>query len=101
MQPTLNNATRKLSKIGEKRDYKFAAKNHQNRKCVKAINQETNEITYYNSLYAVQQHIGVHCGIVKMVCEGIHNCKTGISKLDGQHYNFEYVTQEELPTDYK
>lgn len=70
MQPTLNNATRKLSKIGEKRDYKFA-KNHQNRKCVKAINHETNEITYYNSLYAAQQHIGVNCGIVKMYCRNL------------------------------
>ena len=36
-----------------------------------------------------------------MVCEGINNCKTWISKLDGQHYNFEYVAQKEMPTDYK
>lgn len=36
-----------------------------------------------------------------MLCEGINNCKTWISKLDGQHYNFEYVTQKEMPTDYK
>ena len=65
-------------KSAERRDYTFAAKNHQNKKCVKAINIDTNEVSYYNSLYAIQQHLGINAGIVKMVCEGINRCKTGI-----------------------
>ena len=35
--------------------------------------------------------LGINAGIVKMVCEGINNCKTGISKQDNCHYKFEYV----------
>ena len=51
---------------------------HQNRKFVKVTNCVTNEETFYNSLYAVQQHLGINCGIVKMICEGLNNCKSGI-----------------------
>ena len=69
-------------KSAKRRDYTFAAKNHQNKKCVKATNSDTNEVSYYNSMYAIHQHLGINAGIVKMVCEGINNCKTGISKQD-------------------
>ena len=88
-------------KSAKNRDYKFAAKNHENRKCVKATNITTEEDTYFYSMYAVQQHLQINAGIVKMVCEGINNCKSGVSKKDGQHYKFEYVKQDELPDDYK
>ena len=88
-------------KSAKRRDYTFAAKNHQNKKCVKATNSDTNEVSYYNSMYAVQQHLGINAGIVKMVCEKINNCKTGISKKDNYHYKFEYVEKDELPADYK
>ena len=56
-------------------DDTLASKNHQNKKCVKTINQNTEEVTYYNSLYAAQQHLGVNAGIVKMVCERINKWK--------------------------
>ena len=69
-------------KSAKGRDYTFLAKNHQNKKCVKATDCETNEVTHYNSMYAVQQHLQINVGIVKMVCEGINNCKTGISKKE-------------------
>ena len=72
-------------KSAKKRDYTFAANNFQNRKCVK-INQTTQGVVYFNSMYAIQQHLGINAGIVKMVCEGLNNCKTGISKKDGHHY---------------
>ena len=88
-------------KSAKRRDYTFAAKNHQNKKCVKATNTDTNEVSYYNSMYAVHQHLGINVGIVKMVCEGINNCKTGISKQDNCHYKFEYVKKEEMPDDHK
>ena len=41
-------------------------------------------------MHAVQQHLGINAGIVKMVCEGINNRKTDISRIDGHHYKFEY-----------
>ena len=88
-------------KSAERRDYTFAAKNHQNKKCVKATNCDTNEVSYYNSMYAIQQHLSINAGIVKMVCEGINNCKTGISKIDNHSYKFEYVKKEDMPTNFK
>lgn len=84
-------------KSAKDRDYTFVAKNHQNRKYIKAINQSTNEITYYNSLYAVHQHIGINPGIIKMVCEGLNNCKSGISKIDQCAYKFEYINNDNMP----
>ena len=76
-------------KSAKNRDYSFAANNHKNRTCVKAINQTRQEAVYFNSMYAVQQHLGIYAGIVKMICEGINNCKTGISKTDGHYYKFQ------------
>ena len=88
-------------KSAQERDYTFVAKNHQNKKCVKATNTNTNEVSYYNSLYAVQQHLSINAGIVKMVCEKINRCKTGVSKKDNHHYKFEYVEKEDMPENYK
>ena len=88
-------------KSAKGRDYTFVAKNHQNKKCVKATDCETNEATYYNSMYAVQQHLQINVGIVKMVCEGINNCKTGISKIDNHSYKFEYINKQDMPGNYK
>ena len=88
-------------KSAKDRDYTFVAKNHQNKKCLKAINKNTNEVTYYNSMYAIQQHLGINAGIVKMVCEGLNNCKSGKSKKDGHSYTFEYIKEYDLPNDHK
>ena len=38
-------------KSAKGRDYSFASKNHQNKKCVKATNCDTNVSTFYNSMY--------------------------------------------------
>ena len=88
-------------KSAKRRDYTFAAKNHQNKKCVKATNIDTNEVSHFNSLYAVNQHLGINAGIVKMVCEGTNHCETGISKKENCYYKFEYVKKEDMPDDYK
>ena len=87
-------------KSAKNRDYSFSAKNHENKKYVKAINIETNEVSYYNSLYATQQHLGVNCGIVSMCCRGINHAKSGFSKKDGKRYRFEYVKKEDMPDNY-
>lgn len=89
------------NKTAKYRDYTFAANNHKNKKCIKATNKNTNEVSYFNSLYAVNQHLGVNAGIVKMVSEGLNNCKSGISKKDGHSYTFEYIKEEYLPNSYK
>ena len=52
-------------------------------------------------MYAIFQHLGINAGIVKMVCEGLNRCKTGISKQDNSHYKFEYVNEQDMPDDYK
>jgi hypothetical protein len=83
------------------RDYSFAAKNHKNRKYVRAVNCVDNVESFYNSLYAVNQHLGINAGTVKMACEGLNNVKSGISKKDGCRYTFNYVSKEELPEDHK
>ena len=88
-------------KSAKRRDYTFVSKNHQNKKCVKAIDCDTKEVSYYNSMYAIQQHLGINAGIVKMVCEKINCCKTGISKKDNHHYEFEYVNKQDMPDNFK
>jgi hypothetical protein len=88
-------------KSAKNRDYSFAAKNHENRKCVRAVNYNDDTESFYNSLHAVNQHLGINAGIVKMVCEGLNGCKSGISKVDGCKYTFNYISKEELPEDHK
>ena len=81
----------------KKRDYTFAKYNHENKRCIKAINQITGEVSYYKSMYTTQQRLGINAGIIKMVCEGLNKCKSGISKKDGHRYIFEYINADELP----
>lgn len=52
-------------------------------------------------MYAVQQHLGVNAGIVKMVCEGLNNYKSRISKTDDCKCKFEYIQKENMRVDYK
>ena len=60
------------------------------------------KFSYYNSMYAVNQHLGINAGIVKngFVKESI-TVKTGISKQDNCHYKFEYVNEQDMPDNYK
>ena len=46
-------------KSSRNRDYTFVKDNHRNKKYVKATNSSTNEVSYYNSLYAVRQHLQI------------------------------------------
>ena len=41
-------------KSAKNRDYSFAANNHKNRRCVNATNINTEEVSYFISIYAVQ-----------------------------------------------
>ena len=88
-------------KAAKDRDYTFIANNFKNRKCVKATNRSTSEVTYYNSMYAVGQRTGVNASIVKMVCDGLNHRKSGVSKKDGHSYTFEYIKENDLPNNYK
>ena len=84
-------------KSAKNRDYTFTKYNYKKKRCIKAINQITEEVSYYKSMYSTQQHLGINSGIIKMVCEGLNNCKSGISKINGQRYVFEYINADELP----
>ena len=86
-----------FKKSAKNRDYTFAKYNHNKKRCIKAINQITKEVSYYKSMYSTQKHLGINAGIIKMVCEGLNNCKSGISKKDGQRYIFQYINADELP----
>lgn len=87
-------------KSAKDRNYTFVSNNNQNRRFVRATNINTNEVSYFNSLYSVNQHLGINAGNVKMVCEGINSCKTGISKKDSCRYKFDYIKEEDLPENY-
>ena len=84
-------------KSAKNRDYKFAGNNHRNRKCVKAINCKTNEISYFKSMYSVKEHLGINPGLVQMIAEGLNQCKTAVSKLNQESYKFEYIDEALLP----
>ena len=84
--PQVNN-----KKSAIKRDYSFVKNNRKNKKCVKAINLSSGEVTYFNSLYKAQQGLGINAGIIKQICENKNFCKTGKSKIDNDSYRFEYV----------
>ena len=91
-----NNKLNNLHLISKKENYmKYVNKNYKNKRFVKATNIETNDVSYYNSMYAVQKHLLINAGIVKMVCEGLNNCKTGISKKDKHAYKFEYICEND------
>jgi len=81
-------------KAAKYRDYSFIKYNHQNRKCVKTINQQTKEVIYYRSMYVTQQNLRINAGTIKMACDNLDNVKSGISKKDGCHYKFEYLNKE-------
>ena len=89
------------NKFTKDRDYSFVAQNHKNRKCIKATNKSTNEVTYFKSMYAVNQHLQINAGVVKIICDGTHNYKSSISKKDGHSYTFDYVKQTDLPNNHK
>ena len=86
-------------KSAKNRDYTFAKYNHENKRCIKAINQNTEEISYYKSMYSAQKSLGINAGIIKMVCEGLNNCKSGISKINSEQYKFEYIKADDQKCD--
>ena len=96
----LDTQQQNCKKSAKHRDYSFVANNHKNKKCVKAVNKKTNEVTFFYSMHAVQQHLGINHSIVKKVCEGFNHYKSGISKKDGHAYTFLYVKEEDLPNNY-
>jgi predicted Zn-ribbon and HTH transcriptional regulator len=74
--------------------------NRKHSRCVKAVNCTDNTETFYNSIYAVGQHLAVHKETVRKVCLGMKYRKSGISKKDGCNYKFSYISKEELPENY-
>ena len=75
------------------RNYNFVRNNHINKKLVKATDENGN-VSYYDSLYAVNKELGINAGQVKMICEGINNVKSGFAKYDNyKRYTFQYINE--------
>lgn len=87
-------------KSAKDRDYSFLKYNHKNKKFIKATNLNTNKVTFFNSMYSCSKNLGINAGIIKMVSEGLNNCKSGYSKVDKDRYKFEYVNQKDMPSDF-
>ena len=49
-------------------------------------------------IYAVQQHLKINAGIIKMVCEPLNKCKTGTSSKDNCKYEFKCIGKDNIPT---
>ena len=60
---------------------------------VVAINQNTNEVKFYDSLYAVELDLGIDISAVDNIFEGDHKCKSGNS------YKFDMIEPKDLPDD--
>lgn len=88
-------------KSAKKRDYSFVANNCKNRRCVMATNKVTNQVTFFKSMYAIKQHLGINAGIVKMVCENTNKCKSGVSKINQERYVFKYIDEKNMPENFK
>ena len=82
------------------RDYSLYIQNSKIRRCVKAINKDTNQAIFFNSIYSAQQYLAINHATIKRVCEGYYGRKSGKSKKDGYSYTFEYVKEEDLPSDH-
>ena len=78
------------------RDYSFVKNNHANRRSIRAINLNTGEVSCFKSMYAVRKDLGINAGIVKMICDKVNNCKTGISRINGDRYTFQYINIPEI-----
>ena len=87
-------------KSAKDRDYSYTKNIKREKKCVKATNTNTNEVSYYDSLYCCSQYLDISNGTIKRVCDGVEYRKSGISKNDKQKYTFEYVKKDNMPENY-
>ena len=76
-------------KAAVNRDFSFIT--NRNGRKVKAINLETNEVSYYKSQYATAKHHNIAISSVALCCKGVYGYKTCKSKKDGRKYTFEYA----------
>jgi len=87
-------------KSAKDRDYSYAKNIKREKKCVKAINQSTKEILYFNSIYCCSQYLDINHATIQRVCDGVEYRKSGISKKDKQKYTFEYAKKDNMPENY-
>lgn len=79
---------------------KKSAKNrdkNKTKKCVKATNCSTKEVSYYDSISCCSRYFDRNPGTVVYICNGQKYRESSMSKKDGQKYKFEYIEKENLP----
>lgn len=74
-----------------RRDYSFAAKNHEHKKIIKAVCAEKGITRYFDSMYYAGRQLNINAGIIKMNVEHLNNVKYGHPKGSNDKYVFEYV----------
>ena len=74
--------------------------NNRIRKCVKATDKETQNVSYYFSMYACQKHLGVSVAMILKICEKRPYHKFSKSKKDGKWYKFDFIDEDDLPPNY-
>ena len=87
-------------KSAKKYDLSYIKYNRINPKCVKAVNCDTNDVIYFNSMSCCSNYLNINCGTIKGVCDGEKYRKSGVSEKDGNSYRFEYVNKEDMPDNY-
>ena len=83
------------------RDYSFVKNNHTNRRSILATNLDSNEVSYFRSMYSAQQSLNINAGLIKMACESQDRVRVGISKNNCKRYQFKYIADNELPEYFK
>lgn len=56
--------------------------------CIEVGNESNQE--KFKSYYACSKAKGINASQIRMICEFMNNCKTGISKIDNKRYRFEF-----------
>ena len=68
-----------------------------NKKSVKVVGVDTNEVYYFNSMFAAAQYLGCYPCWITWACDDPTGKKDVLSKINRRLYHCYYVKPEDLP----
>ena len=89
-----------VKKSLKNKDFSYLKDSLRRRKCVKATDKETKDVSYYYSMYACEKHFGVSVAMILKICQKLPYHKFSKSKKDGKWYKFEVIDEDDLPLNY-
>ena len=89
-----------VKKSLKNKDFSYLKDSPRRRKCVKAADKETGDVSYYYSMYACEKHLGVSVAMILKICQKLPYHKFSKSKKDGKWYKFEFIDEDDLPLNY-